>query len=395
MELKGDEEMRGLLARRRQQGQHLTMTDSKKFKDQISVHTVEELAGRFAGQLPAFDVIGFQTHAMEGLEDLELKARLKQVARAARGAWAGPLDELIAALPRVAIEPTELHGFAIWPLLQVIEDHGLPARQASLDAMLVLTERWSAEFAIRPFLRADPARTLALLKSWTAHPNEHVRRLVSEGTRPRLPWGGKLRKFDDDPKHTLPLLELLRTDSSAYVRRSVANHLNDLTKRHPDRVVEILKRWRGDDSSQETAWIVRHASRSLIKAGHRGALALRGFAPPSVVLESFSVGPNPLIFGDTLTLQTTLRATAAESQLWAVDFVIHHVKASGGRTPKVFKWREVRAAPGAVIRLDKRHPIRPITTRRYYPGAHRVEVLVNGLVLGGGNFVLAMPGDAG
>ncbi len=366
------------------------MTESTQFKHKISAQTIAALAPRFAELLPGFDADAFRTHALDGLETLALKARLKQVARAARGAWSGPLTELIEALPEIAAQSPALTGFAAWPLLQVIEDHGLPARDASLAAMRALTARWSAEFAIRPFLRADPVGTLAVLQRWATDPDAHLRRLVSEGSRPRLPWGGRLARFDADPNHTLPLLEQLRSDPSLYVRRSVANHLGDLAKTHPDRVVAVLSRWQREVPGPETTWLVRHAARSLIKQGHRGALTLRGFEPPAIVVDAFAANPAVLRFGGQLQLHATLRSTAPNAQRWAVDFVVHHVKAKGDRAPKVFKWREVRAAPGAVVQLKKNHAIRPITTRRYYPGLHRVELQVNGVVLAGADFTLVM-----
>ena len=367
------------------------MSDTKLWKHQISLTTLETLAPRFASQLPGFQVQSFLRHGGAGLDDLELKARVQQVAAAARGAWPGPLAQLIAALPLVGARKPALSGFSVWPLLQVIEDFGLPVWQESLAAMHALTGRWSAEFAIRPYLRADPERALAVLQRWAADPDEHVRRLVSEGTRPRLPWGEQLVLFVSEPEHTLPLLELLRADPAEYVRRSVSNHLNDIAKDHPDRVVDVLGRWQREAPGPATTWIVRHASRTLIKQGHPGALALRGFARPAVVVEAFDVGPDPLDFGGRLQLHATLRGAAKESQRWAVDFVMHHVKANGGRTAKVFKWREVTVAPGAVVSLDKAHAIRAISTRRYYPGLHRVELQVNGQVLAGADFTLQMP----
>ena len=361
------------------------------FKEHISAATVATLAPRFATHLPGFDSAAFMRSAADGLESMELKARIKHLAAAARGAWGGRLSELIAALPEIATSEPELSGFPVWPLLQIIEDYGLPARDESVAAMAALTGRMSAEFAIRPFLRDDPGRTLALLQRWATSSDEHLRRLASEGSRPRLPWGAQLRLFIADPSHTLPVLELLRADPSLYVRRSVANHLNDIAKDHPDRLLEVLSRWMREAPSAETTWIVRHASRTLIKQGHPGALSLRGFPPPAAAVERFEVTPATLDFGGRLQLSAQVRCTAPESQRWAVDFVIHHVKANAGRTAKVFKWREVTAKPGGSLSLHKTHAIRAISTRRYYPGLHRVELQINGQVLAGADFMLRMP----
>ncbi|MCO4762673.1 MAG: DNA alkylation repair protein [Myxococcales bacterium] len=367
------------------------MSETKKFKDEISPATNAQFGQRLQAALPGFDGDAFIRDADADLDALALKARLKHVARAAVLHWPGPIGELIGVLPDVASRAPAMGGFSVWPMLQIIEDYGLPARNESLAAMVALTPMWSAEFAIRPFLEADQTATLTLLTQWAASPDEHVRRLVSEGSRPRLPWGRQLRRFVADPSHTLPLLELLRTDPSLYVRRSVANHLNDIAKDHPDRVVEVLQRWQREVPSPEMTWICRHATRTLVKNGHRGALALRGFGPPSLVVESFAAAPKTLQFPGQLALETRLRATAPTAQHWAVDFVVHHVRQNGARTQKVFKWREVRAAPGAVVRLDKRHMFKAISTRRYYPGLHRVELQINGAVFAGADFTLNIP----
>jgi hypothetical protein len=216
---------------------------------------------------------------------------------------------------------------------------------------------------------------------------EHVRRLASEGSRPRLPWSFRLDPIVADPSHTAPILENLRTDSSLYVRKSVANHLNDISKDHPDWMLARLKSW--DLAHPHTQWIAKRAARTLIKAGHRPALQLFNFgAKPAVKLAAFTVSPARLKLGQTLEFSFTLTSTVRRSQQLAIDYLIHYVKASGGSAAKVFKLRELTLAPGTAQTLTKRQTIRDFTTRKHHAGTHRVEIQINGRIMAGGSFVL-------
>jgi 3-methyladenine DNA glycosylase AlkC len=267
--------------------------------------------------------------------------------------------------------------------------HGLDHPRESLGALRQLTIRSTSEFAIRPFVVRHAEETLRTLKAWAKDKNEHVRRLVSEGTRPRLPWGMQLKAFVKDPAPILPLLEALRDDPSEYVRRSVANSLNDIAKDHPDLVAAIAGRWL-EDASPDRARLVRHACRTLIKAGHRATLRALGYAPSAKLeLEKFSLSPTRLTFGNALSLKVVLVSTARTPQKIVLDYVVHHRKKSGS-SAKVFKWKAFTIGAGETIKLEKKHAIRRITTRVYYPGAHKVEVMANGKVLGEKRFTLEM-----
>lgn len=283
-----------------------------------------------------------------------------------------------------------LRGMQVWPLTRWVELRGLEQPAESLAALKEMTRRFTGEFAVRPFLAADPEGTLAVLKGWTASPDQQVRRLCSEGSRPRLPWGMRLQCFVKDPEPLFPLLELLKHDPEEYVRRSVANNLNDISKDHPDRVVEVCAAWQAD-GSELTAKIVRHATRSLVKQGHPGALRLLGFTvPPQVQAGTLTVSAGQVAMGDAIRFSVELRSTSAEPQRWAVDYVVHHVKARGGTTPKVFKGSARDIEPGQVIDMARNHSFKKVSTRKYYPGTHALEVVVNGVSVAKAEFELTV-----
>lgn len=363
------------------------------FKNAFDEAAVRALATRVHGQEPPFPVERFVQQATDGLHALELKARVVQIAAALRACLPGEvpaaLQVLVATLgPPFDPEVANGGSFQVWPLTQFVQDFGLDHPDASLDALHAMTQRFTGEFAIRPFLRLHPVRTLERLEGWVHDPSVHVRRLVSEGSRTRLPWGERLQRFIDDPSPTLALVERLRDDPAEYVRRSVANHLNDLAKDHPERVVDIARRWWEERDHNDRQRLVRHALRTLIKQGHPGALGVIGFgAAGRVGLRALRVEPS-VSLGGALGVEVELHNPGDQPVDVLLDLVVHHLRAGGGWSPKVFKWTTLTLAAGETRRLQRRHPMKVVTTRRYYPGAHRVEVQVNGEVLGGEGFEL-------
>lgn len=257
-----------------------------------------------------------------------------------------------------------------------------------MRAQYELTQRFTAEFSIRVFLDREPERTLARLRDWTADPSPHVRRLVSEGTRPRLPWAPRLRRFQTDPRPVVDLLELLKDDPSLYVRRSVANNLNDIGKDNPDVLIETCRRWLVGATSGRR-WLVRHALRSAIKRGERAALDLLGYVGPAAVeLSQVEISPRRATIGDDVRISVTLQNLDQRPADLNVDLRLHFVKAGGRTIPKVFKMREVRLEPGDRATVSKTISLSQHTTRTHHPGEHRVEALVNGTARPLGSFVI-------
>ncbi len=353
-------------------------------KDGLNRAVIDRVAATFATVEPGFDRAGFLDRACDGLDGLELKDRVIRVAESLNAVLPQPFPKALAVVLKAAEvwpEPDRknaLSGFAAWPIIDFVGLFGVGHPDESLPALRRLTPLFSAEFAIRPFLIEHREATLAYLERWIEDPDEHVRRLVSEGTRPLLPWGQRLREFQADPSLAAALLERLKDDPSEYVRRSVANHLNDVSKDHPDVTLEVCTRW-SRDAGPERCWMVRHALRTLLKQGEPRALTLLGYDNGAeVTADGFSLTPKSLTMGDSLTFSLTLTSTGAEPQDLLVDYAIHHRKANGETTPKVFRLKTLDIAPGATVRVKKSHPFKPITTRRYYSGTHAVEVIVNG-----------------
>jgi 3-methyladenine DNA glycosylase AlkC len=271
-----------------------------------------------------------------------------------------------------------------------VEYYGLDDWEASLPALEHFTQLCSSEFAVRPFILRDSSRMMAQMLAWTQHDSHHVRRLASEGCRPRLPWAMALPEFKRDPSPVLPVLEALKDDPSEYVRRSVANNLNDIAKDNPGMVIETLRRWTQNPGAG-IAWITNRALRTLVKDGHSDALALLGYgAGAALAVTDFTLSSAAVHMGETLTFAFEVVSAADEPQDLLIDYIVYFVKANGTRAAKVFKLAQRQINPGETLRIEKKHPFRPITTRVYYPGEHAVGLKINGQVFEGGLFTLIL-----
>lgn len=369
------------------------MTEPQLFKDYYGPALVADLSARILAVEPSFAAGAFAERLACALPHLELKARVAAIADALRDYLPDHYPEALKVIARIlGPPPAEGPGmfkesWYTWPLAAFVERHGLDHPAESLDALHAITQRGTAEFAIRPFLVRHPELTLTTLRRWAGDPSFHVRRLVSEGTRTRLPWAGRLTAFIADPAPVLELLERLRADPSEYVRRSVANNLNDIAKDHPELALVTLERW-AVGASPEAERLVRHAARGLVKQGHPRALALLGAAGAAVRLVSLRVEPPAPRIGQQIALAAELLSEATASQRLVVDYVVQFAGVRGAARRKVFKLRTLDLAPGARTELRWRHSLEQRTVRRHYPGAHRVEIQVNGAILGGADFEL-------
>ncbi|WP_244134398.1 DNA alkylation repair protein [Burkholderia gladioli] len=337
----------------------------------------------------SFDTRRFLAVALDGLDELSLMARVRRASLAIEaGAQAlpGGYDTVLTLLAEAA--PHLGGGFLSLVGPDYVGQFGRHDFDRSMAALAFFTRFGSSEFGVREFLRDDPRRALATLRDWSRHEDQAVRRLASEGSRPRLPWSFRLREIEADPALAAPILDNLRADPSDYVRRSVANHLNDVTKLHPDWVLERAAAWGVDDAG--TRWIVRHALRTLVKRGDARALALLG-ASGAARIEAvpFAVTPARIELGETVTLAAELVSTAQDVQRLVVDYRIGYVKKNGSTAHKVFKLRELTLAPGQRIDIVRSQRIRDFTTRTHYAGRHGVELIVNGAVVAQAHFDLA------
>ena len=311
---------------------------------------------------------------LDGLPERSLMQRLHQCAVAVEAALPGSFAQQVRVLRKLA--PKLDHEFVAIFLCDFVATFGTEEFDASLDALRFFTQFGSAEFAVRPFIAADQPRSLATMLEWTQDPDEKVRRLASEGSRPRLPWGMRLNALVRDPEPSAVILEALKDDESLFVRRSVANHLNDITKDHPEWVLQRLESW--DLDKPDLAWIARHACRTLIKRGHPRALKLFGFRQKASATAKLNLSASHLRLGERLGIEVELVSTSTRQQRLAVDYVIHYVKARGTAFEKVFKWTELDLPARATITLTKTQVIRDFTTRKHHAGHHRVELQING-----------------
>ncbi|HEX6850465.1 MAG TPA: DNA alkylation repair protein [Candidatus Polarisedimenticolaceae bacterium] len=357
----------------------------------------ERVVRRIAAMLHAadrgFPDTRFVADASRGLDDLELLDRARRIAgamaRALPDDYERAADVILRSLgPRLGSgEGNGMQPFLYLPHVIFVAERGLDHFDVSMRLQRELTRRFTAEFSIRAYLERHPERTLAQLRTWAADPDPHVRRLVSEGTRPRLPWAPRLRAFQKDPRPVLELLELLKDDPELYVRRSVANNLNDIGKDHPDLLVATCARWlRG--AGEARRWIVKHALRWLVKRGHPGALEVLGFGEAGSIRVSGSVRPKRARIGGRVVVSVDVENRGRKTSTAAVDLAVHFVKATGAAKPKVFKGRDLVLAPRASATFEKSISLAQHTTRRHHPGRHAVEARVNGRVVPIGEFVL-------
>jgi 3-methyladenine DNA glycosylase AlkC len=340
-----------------------------------------------------FDATRFISLALDGFDDLELTPRAHQISDALAETLPADRKQAITIITRSLgpeIEDAELTGmdsFRYLPFVFFVAEHGLDHFEAAMTAQYELTKRFTAEFSIRAFIDRYPDQTLDRLRKWTSDGNVHVRRLVSEGTRPRLPWAPRLRRFQLDPAPVIQLLDLLKDDGEEYVRRSVANNLNDISKDHPNLAVATAARWWNDDLN--TRRMVRHGLRTLIKAGDPGALAVLGFMADSpVTLHTLTVDPAQIEIGGAVRIVATLENPSADQAEVLIDLVVHFVKANGSTSAKVFKGAERSIAPGDTTPVAKKVSVAQHSTRTHYPGVHRVDVQINGTTHVGGEFVI-------
>ena len=359
---------------------------AEALKDSFGPDVPERIAAMLVAADPAFPASAFVADALEGYDELELTPRARRIADVLTTYLPDDLERaaaLVAASLGPPIEGDELTGvgmepFVYLPFVYWIAAEGAAHWDAAMTLQHELTQRFTCEFSIRVFIDAEPERTLARLREWTRDPSPHVRRLVSEGTRPRLPWAPRLRRFVEDPAPVVELLELLKDDPTTLVRRSVANNLNDIGKDHPDVLVDVCRRWLVDTTDERGA-LVRHALRSAVKRGEPGALGLLGFGDaPSLAISDVRIEPNVATIGDRVRIACVVANTSPGTAAWNVDLRVHFVKANGSTSPKVFKLRTFELEPGEARSLMKSISLAQHTTRTHHPGVHAAELVVNG-----------------
>lgn len=358
---------------------------SSLLKDRYSPAYVNRLASAVSEMWPRFDKAGYARAVLgNGWAGLELKQRMRRLSSTLHRFLPMPYARQIDVLEKVAPSFGGLEGM-LFP--DFVEQFGLDDFETSVQALEWFTQFSSSEFAVRPFIVRHGSRMMAVMRRWTSHDNEHVRRLASEGCRPRLPWAMALPEFKREPSPVLPILEALKADPSDYVRRSVANNLNDIAKDHPEVVLGVARCWLG--KSKVTDTLVKHACRTLLKRGHARALELFGYRPATgakVMGLHFSVVK--LRIGDDLYFRFAVVHRARRPVALRLEYAVDFVKASGRTTRKVFKITEGLFAPDETREFDRKHRFCDFSTRKHHPGKHRLCILVNGVVSAEGSLML-------
>ncbi|PTX56910.1 3-methyladenine DNA glycosylase AlkC [Litoreibacter ponti] len=368
------------------------------FKTLYNPEMVRQMADHLARVSPEFERDVFEGTGLYGLDALEMMARSEQISLAIDAAFpddpALKRTAMIAALhpeterpiDQLAMDETGIAGWAVEPMARVIVRNGIGTPRESLAALAEMTKRFTAEFAVRPFFRDHPDLTLEHAHAWATADNVHLRRLASEGSRPLLPWGIKLHQFVENPAPLIPLLTKLRDDPEEYVRRSVANNLNDIAKNQPDLVAELAQDWI-QGATRPRSRLVKHACRTLIKQGHPGALAAFGYTTPQLSDVALQA-PDQVKLGEAMEIEFSFTAETEQSLL--IDYVLHFLRKNGQLSPKVFKWTELTVKAGEQTQITKRHPYRKVTTRADYPGAQKLSVQVNGVTVAETGFELSL-----
>lgn len=314
-------------------------------------------------------------------ENLELKQRARHTSLTLNqflfSDFEKDIELLISVINAIRQDKTLKPGIESMFVPDYVEVFGIDYPEKSLIFMEEITKFFSCEFAIRPFLLKYPEKTLAKMKQWAYNPDPSVRRLSSEGCRPRLPWAMAIPFLKKDPTPILPILETLKNDPAETVRKSVANNLNDISKDNPGIVIELVKKWKGQ--TKNTDWVLKHASRTLLKQAHWEVLELFGYGSlDKILVEDFQVLTPIVKMGDSLEFRFSLTNTSSKPLLIRLEYGVYYLRANGSHSKKVFKISEKKYLAGQSVQLSRKQSFKPITTRKYYQGLHRVSLIVNG-----------------
>ncbi len=353
------------------------------FKNLINEKVALQMAKAIIRNYPEFNQKKFLKGIEKPLEALELKDRVVFMANRLNEFLPKELKKSLKVL-KGAIKHHEhdemgLSGFSVWPLTEYVARYGLDEFDLSLRALKEMTKVFTAEWAIRAFLIHDEKRTIKFFETWVNDKNEHVRRLVSEGSRPLLPWGQKLHSFVMDPMVTWKFLAQLKNDESLYVRKSVANHLNDHSKNHPDLIVKKLLEWQKEfPADKNVDWVIRHATRTLIKKGHPKAFFLHGVESGLIIVLAQKILSKTVLLGQVLKVEVEIKNTHKKKMKIILDHELHLLKSNNSYNIKCFKGKIIELSPLEQKKISFNIPLRLVTTRTYYSGLHFWNIKVNG-----------------
>lgn len=359
-------------------------------KDIYSLAFYNRFADSAGVVIPSFDKERFIGLIFsEGFEGMEWKQRLNHTTKVLHEFLPAAFPEAAALITRMIaqLRKDNFSGgleFMFFP--DYIAAYGLDDFDIAVQSLELITQFISCEFAVRPFIIKYGDRMISQMTVWSAHENYHVRRFASEGSRPRLPWAMALPALKKDPSSILPLLENLKNDPSEYVRRSVANSINDIAKDHPDLVISLAAQWKG--MSRETDAIIKHGCRTLLKQGHVEVLRHYGLESKEITLQDFEILTPEVKIGDSLEFSFVITNTSAAVQTIRLEYGVYYRKANGLLSRKVFKVSEKSYPSLSVVKVVRKQSFRLITTKVFHKGEHQLSIIVNGEEKGVKSFVL-------
>ena len=360
-------------------------THMEPLKEMFNKTFYESFAKEFEKADKNFNSKKFLMEVTENMQDLSLNQRMRRTSEVLKNNLPSEYKKTIGIMEKVI--PHTKRGYTNLVFPDFVGLYGHENFDASMEALKLFTKYGSSEFAIREFLKRDFNKTIKVMQNWSKDKDAHVRRLSSEGSRPRLPWSFKLDEVIKNPKVTREILETLKADDELYVRKSVANHLNDITKENADYMLSVVNSW--DKKHPHTAWIIKHASRSLIKKGHPGSLSVFDFEKNvELNIENFKLNKTKVNLGESLTFSFDLVSEKSSTQKLVVDYIIHYRKKSGELSGKVFKLKELDLKGKERSKISKSQTFKDFTTRKHFAGKHELEIQVNGKVLAKQSFTI-------
>ncbi|MBB5623282.1 3-methyladenine DNA glycosylase AlkC [Pedobacter cryoconitis] len=350
-------------------------------KDIYSVPFYNKLADTLIQLNPEFNKKRFiELINVEGFTAMELKQRMHHTTLVIHqflpSGYPEAIQHLSSLIHQLKKQQTGEQLLAYIFLPDYIETYGLEDYETSIQAIESVTQFISCEFAVRPFLAKYGQQMMQQMEKWSLHENHHVRRLASEGSRSRLPWAMAVPGLKKDPFMILPILENLKNDPSEYVRRSVANSLNDISKDHPEIVIAIAGRWKG--LSKETDAIIKHGCRGLLKQGHTKILAHYGLESTAIELLDFEILTAAVAIGESLEFTISVKNIATVQQKIRLEYAVYYKRLNGQVSKKVFKISEREFQPAEIAVINRKQSFKIITTRKFYPGAHQLAIILNG-----------------
>jgi 3-methyladenine DNA glycosylase AlkC len=354
------------------------------FKDKFSPKFFDQFISIVKSSYSSFDEQQFLSFIYDReWEKRELKQRIRHITKGIHETFPASFHSALEILRDIA---PQCRGIEYLFFPDFVEMYGLEHWEESMDALEQFTEYSSSEFAVRVFIMKDQDRMMQQMQEWSKHDNYHIRRLASEGCRPRLPWAMALTSLKKNPTPIIPILDQLKQDPSLYVRKSVANNLNDISKDHPEKVKQLVQEWSG--GYPFTDWIIKHGCRGLLKKGDIESLRLFGYKEPSdISVHRLSLSSDQLSLGDTLTFSFDVRNESIQPQKLRIEYGIDYVKANGKHSRKIFQLSQ-KEYPTGNVQVKRKHLFKDLTTRKHYSGSHGVSILVNGEEKANAQFML-------